>query len=340
MPLPKPRPTENTNQFINRCMVNDTMVSEYSDRRQRYAVCNSLSKDKSIFTKKLQKKISKDYEKQILLAEKKNYPLAYQYYLKEFKRGTEMFIENSTPNNPRFAALFSEKSTKEMYSAMYIQTGLRFSKWYRNNFVMFEEKQEDLGYIASSSEQSIQRYSDMSTRERQNLENIISQNMQRYALEKDNYLALVKEVSAVSGVARDTLVKVLRELVNDEKFMNVGLEERTRIIMNRLTFKARWMARRIVQTETTASANFGIQETASQIFGDKNLKKQWIAGGSNIRDTHSAASSYYQKQPIPMNQPYYVGSSQLMFPADTKLGALAREVVNCKCVSIPFVPNE
>ena len=38
-------------------------------------------------------------------------------------------------------------------------------------------------------------------------------------------------------------------------------------IMKELKFKSRWMARRIVQTETTGAANFAISDAASDLFG-------------------------------------------------------------------------
>jgi len=47
MPLPKPTSEETEEEFISRCMANDVMNSEYPDRDQRYAVCNSLLGGKS-----------------------------------------------------------------------------------------------------------------------------------------------------------------------------------------------------------------------------------------------------------------------------------------------------
>ena len=47
--------------------------------------------------------------------------------------------------------------------------------------------------------------------------------------------------------------------------------------------------------------------------------------------------SVYSKKPIPEDKPYIVGSSYLMFPGDTTLGALAKEVINCKCITVPVV---
>ena len=314
MPLPKPRAGESRNQFVRRCMIDDTSMSEYPDIQQRYAVCLSLSKDRKEIIKQAKRKIATNFRKQVMLSEKKNYPIAYNYYLKEFDKASKMFIENPTINNQNFNTLFNEIETKKMYSDMYKQTGLRFAKWYADTFRKVAKKE-----LTPS---------------------VIEQNMERYATEKENYLALVREVSAVSGVAKSTLKKVLAELLADETFMSIGEEARVREIMKRLKFKARWMARRIVRTETTASANFGIQLSASDIYGDDNLVKEWIASdGSRTRDTHRTASSQYSNNPIPMNEPYLVGGSKMMFPSDTSLGARAKEVVNCRCVSIPFIPD-
>lgn len=314
MPLPKPRAGESSNQFVRRCMIDDTSMSEYPDTQQRYAVCLSLSKDRKEIIKQAKRKIATNFRKQVMLAEKKNYPIAYNYYFKEFDKASRMFIENPTINNQNFNTLFNEMETKKMYSDMYKQTGLRFAKWYADTFRKVAKKE-----LTPS---------------------VIEQNMERYAAEKENYLALVREVSAVSGVAKSTLKKVLAELLADDTFMSLGEEARVREIMKRLKFKARWMARRIVRTETTASANFGIQLSASDIYGDDNLVKEWIASdGSRTRDTHRTASSQYSNNPIPMNEPYLVGGSKMMFPSDTSLGARAKEVVNCRCVSIPFIPD-
>ncbi len=45
MPLPEPRNTEERDDFIERCMENETMIDEFSDEDQRYAVCESLWND-------------------------------------------------------------------------------------------------------------------------------------------------------------------------------------------------------------------------------------------------------------------------------------------------------
>lgn len=47
MPLPTPEPTEDKDAFIARCVANPTMVSEYPDAAQRYAVCQAQWSDRT-----------------------------------------------------------------------------------------------------------------------------------------------------------------------------------------------------------------------------------------------------------------------------------------------------
>ncbi len=44
MPIPKPNEGETQSEFMDRCMSDETMVSEYPDEKQRYAVCVQQSK--------------------------------------------------------------------------------------------------------------------------------------------------------------------------------------------------------------------------------------------------------------------------------------------------------
>lgn len=47
MPLPKPKKDEGKADFLDRCMGDEAMEDEYPDNKQRYAVCNSLWKNKN-----------------------------------------------------------------------------------------------------------------------------------------------------------------------------------------------------------------------------------------------------------------------------------------------------
>lgn len=56
MPIPKPKPYERQNDFLQRCMGDEKMVSEY-DTEQRAAICRSAFEEKMAGTK-----ISFDYD--------------------------------------------------------------------------------------------------------------------------------------------------------------------------------------------------------------------------------------------------------------------------------------
>ena len=66
----------------------------------------------------------------------------------------------------------------------------------------------------------------------------------------------------------------------------------------------------------------------------KNSIKTWhTACDSSVRGTHKEANG----QTKPLNEPFIVGGSRLMFPGDTSLFADPREIYNCRCVSITRV---
>jgi hypothetical protein len=41
MPIPKPRKDESKKDFMQRCMIDDTMTFEYEDIDQRLAICST-----------------------------------------------------------------------------------------------------------------------------------------------------------------------------------------------------------------------------------------------------------------------------------------------------------
>ena len=146
MPLPKPRAGESNNQFISRCMIDDTSMSEYPNRNQRYAVCQSISARKSLETKQNRRKISTEFEKQIRIAQKKNLPIAYQFYIDGYDKALKMYEDNPTPTNENFNTLFKEEEVIEMYKQIYRQTGLRFAYWYRKHFKLFVNKMSEFEF--------------------------------------------------------------------------------------------------------------------------------------------------------------------------------------------------
>ena len=67
MPLPKPKKSESESEFINRCMSDDKMRSEYSSEKQRYAVCRVQYADsiRSRYEEKMAEQRFTDYPKGI-----------------------------------------------------------------------------------------------------------------------------------------------------------------------------------------------------------------------------------------------------------------------------------
>lgn len=79
-------------------------------------------------------------------------------------------------------------------------------------------------------------------------------------------------------------------------------------------------------TQTSAETSKGI---SARVVGSR--VKTWItAGDERVRSTHVIADG----QEVSANQPFTVGSSQLMFPGDTSLGAGLEEIINCRCSAI------
>lgn len=82
----------------------------------------------------------------------------------------------------------------------------------------------------------------------------------------------------------------------------------------------------IARTEVIGASNYGSNEAASQ--SGLTLNKVWLATeDSRTRPDHANADG----QEVPMDQPFNVGGSQLMFPGDSSLGATADEIIQCRC---------
>ena len=67
MPIPKPKTGETQDEFIERCMSNETMKEEFPDNDQRLAICFQKWKDKSkkSFSGNAERRYSQDAEMRI-----------------------------------------------------------------------------------------------------------------------------------------------------------------------------------------------------------------------------------------------------------------------------------
>ncbi len=59
MPLPKPKNDEDKKDFLDRCMADEVMNTEYPDNKQRYAICNQIWTDKDKEKKSMSNEIER-----------------------------------------------------------------------------------------------------------------------------------------------------------------------------------------------------------------------------------------------------------------------------------------
>lgn len=85
----------------------------------------------------------------------------------------------------------------------------------------------------------------------------------------------------------------------------------------------------IARTETTRATNAGSHEIYQ---GAGVERKIWQATNDDrTRDSHASASGQVQ----PINLPFKIGSSEMMYPGDASLGAPVSEFANCRCTVLP-----
>lgn len=98
-------------------------------------------------------------------------------------------------------------------------------------------------------------------------------------------------------------------------------------------------AEAIARTEMTRINNlaqFSTQEQAGNLI--PGLLKRWIATPrGNTRATHISAHRRYFNDPIPIDEPFRVGRSELMYPGDPR--GEAKETISCRCTMATIVPE-
>lgn len=308
--MPTPKPNESESNFVARCVVDAEAVRDFPDTQQRIAFCYSQferSKKNEVLNK--QNKIDRDkwqssFERQLDIAEKKQISIVKRYYKKEYNKGIESFIADGQTN---FQLLFDDKDLLKIYRDLYTDIGMRFAKWYVNNFQKFITKAVDTSAFDDIWRDTFGAYGSAVGAQR---------------------------VTLVSGTAKKTLIDITQRLMRDPEFMTLGAVERGRILRNQFNRYSQYQSERLVRTEATAAANFATTQAAQTIFPPEQMQKEWIASfDDRTRDTHSEADG----QIVMANNTFLVGGQQMMFPGDPAGGAA--EVINCRC-SVAYIPIE
>lgn len=260
------------------------------------------------FIERKQNAFSRSYDRQIRIAERKNFKTARGIYQKGFDNATDLFLLNGNLEQvERMPAeiLFEFALFNELFNQIYLDTGLQFATWYERNFERFIKKQDPFidpwteAFTAFGARQAGQR------------------------------------VVSIQGTAKKVFLANIRRQFTDPEFAALSIQEKANILKKAGYWKkdVNFMARRVARTESNAAANFGLQKSAESLFPNTRLLKRWItAGDEKVRPTHVQAGN---GQAIPMNTFFNVGGVQMRRPSDPEaIGppkAVASEVINCRC---------
>lgn len=225
-------------------------------------------------------------------------PEFQQVYQKLMNRIVDEYGKTGTINDSFLDALTLEESLLFVY----ISTGTRYKDWWSNLFGSISERTtppSDLMNELHMRQVARKRAERLSTAMRQTARRRASSIIDKVRQENPN--------SSLTQVA-DIILR------SDELKNSVDA-----------------MTMRTVRTEVNAAANESIAHTATVMNGANNLLKRWETfGDERVRPTHRVAGT---RKPIPFNQLFQVGSTQMRFPSDPEAfgGNVAGEVINCRC---------
>jgi hypothetical protein len=246
-----------------------------------------------------------NFDKVLASSERKEFANARRYYEGEYLKAIDDFLKTGKATG--FDNLFRVADFTEIYRQVYVNIGLKFAKWYSKNFDKVISKQTDVsGYDDIWAE----RFNRVS---------------QQIAAER---------VTLVQGTAKATLVNVFKRLSSDPEFMVMGEREAGRILRQKFGQYSKSQAERLIRTESTNAANIATLQSATDMFGQDNLQKEWMTAiDGRERPAHRGADG----QIVDFKERFLVGGEQLFNPGDP--AGSAKNVVNCRCSTAPF-PKE
>ena len=252
--------------------------------------------------KKAKQSWKDNFDKVLSSSESKEFAKVRKYYDDQYRQAIEGFLK--TNKTTGFDNLFRVADIADIYSQIYVNIGVKFAKWYAKNFDKVVSKQTDVsGYTDIWAE----RFNNVS---------------QQIAAER---------VTLVSGTAKATLVKVFKRLSSDPEFMVMNEREASRILRQKFGQYSKSQAERLVRTEATNAANFATLQSATDMFGQDNLQKEWMTAlDGRERPAHRTADG----QIVDFKERFTVGGELLFNPGDP--AGSAKNVVNCRCSTAPF----
>jgi hypothetical protein len=259
-----------------------------------------------MLTKKFKQNYHKDWLNQLDIAEAKQDKKWVKYLVNESNSIIEEFLK-ANKQIPSLEFKFKESDLINLYKELYQEVGNKFAKWYAQNFDKYITKNIDVEY-----------------------EDIWN--------EKFAYIGSQvagARVVSISGNRKKEFVKVLKRYMADPEFQSMNEVQAGRILRKKFKGMSVNNAKRIVRTESTNAANYATNQSATDVFGKENLKKEWIATlDERVRIDHAEANG----QVVDMDKNFLVGGEELAYPGDSR--GSAANVINCRCTNAPFPKEE
>ena len=256
--------------------------------------------------KKAKESWKNSFDEVLASSEKKEFANARRYYESEYNKAIAEFLK--TRKGTGFDDLFRVADLSDIYRQIYVNIGLKFAKWYSKNFDKVISKTTDVSGYEDIWADRFNRVS------------------QQIAAER---------VTLVQGTAKATLVNVFKRLSSDPEFMVMGEYESGRILRQKFSQYSKSQAERLIRTESTNAANYATLQSATDMFGQENLQKEWM---TSIDGRERAAHRGADGQIIDFKERFLVGGEQLFHPGDP--AGSARNVINCRCSTAPFPKAE
>jgi hypothetical protein len=242
------------------------------------------------------------FEKQRQITEKRNISKFTRYYQGQYNKGVDNVLNTGNTN---YQNLFTVQFFNNMYLELFQDTSMHFAKWYARTF-------------------------DKLIKKGVNSKEYVTQWQAAFGLYAKQVAAT--NVVLVSGTAKKTLVKITQRLFSDPEFMTLGYDAKARILKKQFKKYSRYQAQRLVRTETTRAANYGVEQSALTVFPGENLIKEWSTSlDGRERDWHGVANGQKVKQ----QDSFIVGGEAIMRPGEGS----GRNVINCRCSAI-YYPDQ
>lgn len=259
-----------------------------------------------------------EWEKNLDAAERYAAGEVRKFYNSQAAIALDIFKRKGTIGADDVQFLYNTGDFTKIYEGLYESIGLRFAKWYTQNFDKLIKK----GVNPSSLVEPWRAY---------------------FKLVGASVAA--ERVTLVQGTARQNLIDVTRRLTTDDVFINEGADVRARMVRQKFDQYSQYQAERLVRTEATNIANIAVETAAEDIFPGTDMQKEWISATDTrtrrFANKDFADHQFMDKKVVDFDKPFEVptirGVEFLMRPGDTN--GSPGNVINCRCSMAPF-PKE